>query len=129
VSTETRSNATALITLAAVLDAGFVIAFAAIGRASHDENVLTGLALTAWPFLASLALAWIVLRAWRRPLAPLRTGTGVWLITVAGGMLLRALTGQGVALAFIIVATIVLMLLLVGWRGLATLVRRRPLHR
>ncbi|MCX6502322.1 MAG: DUF3054 domain-containing protein [Microbacterium sp.] len=115
----------AILALAAVIDVVAVLVFAAVGRASHDEPVLAGLALTAWPFLVALAVGWVTLRAWRRPTAPLRTGVGVWLVTVAGGMLLRAVSGQGIALAFVIVATIVLFVFLVGWRGVATLVRRR----
>lgn len=114
-----------VLALAAVIDVVAVLVFAAVGRASHDEPVLPGLALTAWPFLVALAVGWVALLAWRRPTAPLRTGIGVWLVTVAGGMLLRAVSGQGVALAFVIVATIVLFVVLVGWRALATLVRRR----
>jgi drug/metabolite transporter (DMT)-like permease len=123
-STDTAAPRARLIALAAVLDVAVVVAFAAIGRASHDENVLTGLGVTAWPFLVALCVGWAALLAWRRPTAPVRTGVGVWLITVAGGMLLRAVTGQGVAIAFIVVATVVLLVLLVGWRAIATLVRR-----
>ena len=42
-----------------------------------------------------------------------------------GGMILRALSGQGVQVAFVIVAASVLLLLLVGWRLVAALVARR----
>jgi len=40
-------------------------------------------------------------------------------------MLLRVATGQGVALAFVIVAALTLALLLIGWRGIALLMSRR----
>jgi hypothetical protein len=44
----------------------------------------------------------------------------VWLVTVALGMVLRhTLFDRGTALAFIIVATISLGLLLLGWRAVA----------
>jgi hypothetical protein len=49
----------------------------------------------------------------------------VWAITVAGGMLLRGVSGQGVQLAFIIVAASVLLVFLVGWRLIAGLVSKR----
>ena len=115
--------------LALVLDAVLVVVFAAIGRATHDGDVLgpfgSGLATTAWPFVAALLVGWLVTRAWRRPTAVVRTGLPVWAITVALGMVLRALSGQGVAVAFIIVATLTLALLLLGWRGIARLARRR----
>ena len=119
-----------LLAGALALDAALVVAFAAIGRATHDDGgagVLgaggIGLATTAWPFLAALVAGWLVSLAWRRPAAPLRTGVPVWLVTVVGGMLLRALSGQGTALPFVVVATLALLALLVGWRLLAALVR------
>lgn len=115
--------------LALVLDAVLVVVFAAIGRATHDGDVLgpfgSGLATTAWPFVAALLVGWLVTRAWRRPTAVVRRGLPVWAITVALGMVLRALSGQGVAVAFIIVATLTLALLLLGWRGIARLAGRR----
>ncbi|WP_186325366.1 DUF3054 domain-containing protein [Microbacterium sp. BH-3-3-3] len=115
--------------LALLLDVVLVVVFAAIGRATHDGDVLgpfgSGLATTAWPFVAALLIGWAVTRAWRRPTTLVRTGLPVWAITVALGMVLRALSGQGVAVAFIIVATITLAVFLLGWRGLARLAARR----
>lgn len=111
--------------LAFVLDAVLVVAFSALGRASHDSEVFgLGLITTAWPFVAALVVGWLVTLAWRRPASPVRTGLGVWAITVAAGMLLRALSGQGTALPFVIVATLALLLLLVGWRLVAAAVHR-----
>lgn len=116
----------ATIALAAVLDVLLVVVFAAIGRASHDEAAFgPGLVTTAWPFVAALAIGWVASLAWRAPMAVVRTGIPVWLITVVGGMLLRAVSGQGTAVAFIIVATLTLALFLLGWRLVVTLVRRR----
>ena len=113
------------IALALLLDTLLVVAFAALGRASHDSDVFGGLWQTAWPFLIGLAVGWLVTLAWRAPLAPVRTGLGIWAATVIGGMLLRAASGQGTAPAFIIVATLTLLVLLVGWRVIAALVARR----
>ncbi|GAA5089852.1 DUF3054 domain-containing protein [Microbacterium yannicii] len=110
--------------LALAIDVVLVVAFAAVGRASHDSDVWGGLWQTAWPFLAGLAAGWLVTLAWRAPAAPVRTGLGVWAITVGGGMLLRAATGQGTALPFIIVASVTLLVGLVGWRVIAAVVRR-----
>ena len=109
-------------------DLVLVVIFAVIGRASHNEGILgdagLGLRETVWPFAVALVFAWLVTLAFRRPLAVLRTGVPIWLITVAAGMLLRALSGQGTALAFIIVATLTLLLFLVGWRVVAAAVLR-----
>ncbi len=107
-----------------LLDAVLVVVFSAIGRASHAEDVLLGLWGTAWTFLLALVVAWAVTFAWRAPMAPVRTGLPVWAITVAGGMLLRALSGQGVQVAFVVFAASALLVMLVGWRLVALLVRR-----
>ncbi|MGO1498073.1 MAG: DUF3054 domain-containing protein [Agrococcus casei] len=116
------------VALALVLDAALVVVFAAIGRASHERGVFgdggLGLATTAWPFLAALAVGWVICLGWRRPLSIVRTAMPVWVVTVAGGMLLRAVSDQGTALPFVIVATVTLLVLLVGWRLIAAVVRR-----
>nr|WP_274637369.1 DUF3054 domain-containing protein [Microbacterium bovistercoris] len=112
------------ITWSLVADIVLVVVFAIIGRASHSEDVLPiGILTTAWPFLLGLVIGWGVTLAWRAPTAPVRTGIPVWLITVAIGMLLRYLTGQGIALAFVIVAAVFLLITLVGWRTAAAGIR------
>jgi len=118
----------ASVIVPASIDAVLVLVFALIGRASHGEGLL-GVLTTWWPFLGGLAIGWLVLRAWRSPRRIVWTGIGVWLCTVAGGMLLRLASGQGVQPTFIVVATIVLGLFLLGWRAialLATRLRRTP---
>lgn len=111
------------VVLAFLLDAVFVVGFAAIGRATHDGDVLgaggSGLLQTAWPFLVALVIGWIVTVAWRAPARPVRTGLGVWAVTLVGGMLLRAASGQGTAIPFIVVAAMTLLVTLVGWRLIA----------
>lgn len=112
------------IIAAALSDAVLILVFAAIGRDAHQRgDIFTGVFLTAWPFLAGAALAWLAWRAWRRPLS-IAAGVVVWLGAVAGGMILRALTGQSVVLAFVVVALLSLGLFLVGYRALLALVRR-----
>ena len=115
---------------AVAADAACVVAFAAIGRRSHAEGLdLLGVATTAWPFLAGAAVGMLAGRIWRDP-ASLRSGVPVWLGTVAVGMLLRAATGGGVQLSFVLVAATVLAVFLLGWRLLARLlVRARPAAR
>ena len=110
-----------------VADAALVLLFAAIGRRSHAESgAVLGVLRTAWPFLAGTVLGWVVAVAWRRR-APLgvRDGIPVWLCAVAAGMLLRVASGAGTAFSFVVVATVVLGVFLLGWRALAALVRRR----
>ncbi len=108
--------------LAVLLDCCCVLAFVIIGRASHAKGEsLSGIASTAWPFLAGLACGWLGTRAWRRPLALAPAGVGAWLGTVAVGMVLRVVSGQGTAVAFVGVALAFVGLFLLGWRLVARL--------
>lgn len=122
-TTDTSARGSAI---AFAADAIAVVVFALIGRASHAEELtVPDIWMTAWPFLVALVAGWLITMAWRAPFAPIRTGIGVWAITVAGGMLLRGVSAQGVSIAFAIVAAIVLVVFLVGWRVSLLLVRRR----
>ena len=117
-----------LVARVALVDLACVLVFAAIGRASHGEDVgPAGLVTTAWPFAAGWLVGWVLvllLRAARvRPLGPV-AGVLVWLPTVVVGMVLRAATGAGVETSFVVVATVVLGVFLLGWRGVTTLVQR-----
>lgn len=114
------------VALAALADVVWVVLFAAIGRRSHDEHDGPLAALgTAWPFLAGVALGWLLARVWRRPLRVTPSGVTVWLATWAVGMALRVATDQGVAASFQVVAAVFLGLGLVGWRAVVALVARR----
>jgi hypothetical protein len=97
-----------------------VIVFCAIGRRSHAEGLtVAGVAETAWPFLVGTALGWLTVRGWRRPTDLSPTGLVVWLSTVVIGMSLRKITSQGTAISFVVVASVVTAVLLLGWRLVA----------
>lgn len=118
---------------ALLIDAAVVVLFAAIGRSSHGESVLGGLAGTAWPFLLGLLVGWLAAlvvgaAGGRRRFDPWRVvpaGLLIWAGTVVAGMLARVLAGQGTAPSFIVVAGVVLAAFLLGWRFLAAVVARR----
>jgi hypothetical protein len=113
------------ITLAAIADVALVLVFVLIGRGSHDEGFsFLGTLDTLWPFLAGLVIGWLAARAWRRPTIVLRAGVPVWIATVAFGMLFRVISGQGIAVSFVIVAAVVLGIFLLGWRAIVALVAR-----
>jgi hypothetical protein len=114
--THTRRRA-----VAALLDVAAVLLFVALGRRTHDEDGswLGGALEVAAPFLIGLAVGWLIARAWRAPTDP-ATGVQVWLSTLVIGMLLRRFVfDDGTALPFVIVATVFLGALLVGWRLVA----------
>jgi Protein of unknown function (DUF3054) len=116
--------------MAAGLDTFAVVLFVAIGRREHErDSAIAGLISTAAPFLIALAIAWLVLRAWRHPTTVWPTGIGVWAIVVVAGMLLRNVVfDDGTATAFVIVATLFLGLFIVGWRlAFAVIDRRRTI--
>jgi peptidoglycan/LPS O-acetylase OafA/YrhL len=112
--------------LALAADLVCVVVFCTIGRRSHAEGLtVSGIAETAWPFLTGTLAGWLLARGWRRPSALTPTGVVVWLSTVVIGMLLRKASSQGVAASFVVVATLVTALLLLGWRGIAAALRAR----
>ncbi|WP_203566450.1 DUF3054 domain-containing protein [Aestuariimicrobium ganziense] len=100
-----------------IIDLLLVALFALIGRASHSESLTpSGVFQTAWPFLFALVVGWAVMLVRRRRAFTLGAGVFLWVVTVAGGMVLRVSSGDTAATAFIIVATLVLGAFLVGWR-------------
>ena len=114
-------------TFAAALDLLAVVAFAAAGKDSHAEHGGLGEVLViAWPFAAGAAVGWAAHLAIRRT-APLAPRAGLWVVggALLVGHLLRVVTGRGTAASFVVVSAVVLLVLLVGWRGAARLVRRR----
>ena len=118
---------------AALLDIVGLVAFATIGRRSHDEGGGVGAVLeTAAPFLVALALGWALVLALGRTGASrgdprhLDGGALIWLVTVVAGLLLRrTLWERGTALAFVVVATLFIGFVLLGWRAAYGWVRSR----
>ncbi|BAX99984.1 hypothetical protein MSTE_04693 [Mycobacteroides stephanolepidis] len=109
------------VLLSLVLDVIGVLVFCTIGRRSHAEGItLVGVWETAWPFLSGAGVGWLLSRGWSRPTSVAHTGVAVWVCTVLFGMILRRLSNQGVAFSFVIVASLVTALFLLGWRVIAT---------
>lgn len=87
------------------VDAVIVLLFVAIGRSNHHHGVsMSGMASTTWPFAVGLVVGWLVVGLRRVDGRSLKGGAVIWLATVGVGMVLRVVSGQGTALAFIIVA-------------------------
>lgn len=124
------STPPATVAKALAADVVCILVFCAIGRRSHAEGLtLAGIAETAWPFLTGAGTGWLLARGWRSPVSLAPTGLVVWACTVVVAMLIRKATAQGTATSFIVVASIVTAVLLLGWRGAATLVTRRATRR
>lgn len=115
----TRRNGT----LVGTLDVAAVVAFVVIGRASHGHgDAPGGVASTLWPFGCGLVAGWAATRVARQPAASVPGGVLTCLVTVALGMLLRVIAGQGTAPSFVAVATGFLGSVMLGGR---LLLRRR----
>ena len=92
------------------------------GLQSHEQQVTLGqLLLTAWPFLVARMVAIAVIRGRAEALWP--GGVLAWLITWSLGLGVRALTGGGTALPFVLVSLGVIGGLFLGWRLLSAVVR------
>lgn len=113
--------------VALAADTAAVVVFATIGRLSHGEAATpVGVAATAWPFLAGAAAGWLLVLSGllrgagvRADLARPRSGVVVWCSCVVFGMVLRSsVAGDGVAPAFVVVATVFTGGVLLGWRML-----------
>lgn len=114
---------------AIVLDLVLVLAFAAIGRASHASALdVEGLTRTAFPFLAAALLAWVALVLRRSQGTSVRNGVFVWAVTLVAGLVFRLMIGDTAQVAFIVVAALTLAVFLIGWRAIRALIvrRRRP---
>lgn len=102
-----------------------VLVFCAIGRASHQEEAaFAGFVTTAWPFVVALVVGHLIVLASRLRPEGFAAGGIVWAATLVIGMVLRAVSGQGTALPFVIVATITLAILFSIWRLVVLLARR-----
>ena len=106
-----------------------VLLFALVGRASHaGDGAGTGLGavvLVALPFWVGVVLAWALPRVHRDPTRLVPAGVLVLAGAVVVGAVLRLASGQGAPLPFLLVTTVVLAVLLLGWRALARLAARR----
>jgi hypothetical protein len=117
------SAATRRAALAVALDLLVLIGFAALGRRSHGEGgAVTETLAVAWPFVA----AWVAVAGASRALvriAPQQAAIS-WLAAWPLALILRALSGRGDAPAFAVVALVVPLVALTGWRAAARLVLR-----
>ncbi len=109
------------------IDTAAVLVFATAGRQSHEDGSGLSLILTiAAPFLIGLVAGTALIAATRRDPLALTSGAVIWVTTVVLGLLLRRLAwDRGTALSFVIVTTLVLGALLLGWRALWIASNRR----
>lgn len=97
-----------------------VVAFAAGGKSAHDDSSTWWvIARIAWPYALACLLAHLLLH--RRGQDPLRWRPGGFVVlasTYVLGMVLRLVSGRGIAIGFLIVAIVFLSLTMLGWRAI-----------
>ncbi len=121
---ERATGAARVAVSAAAVDVLAVLVFALLGRRSHAEGLdVAGVAGTAAPFLVGLAAGWVAGRVWRSPTA---LPSGLWAVggAVVGGLALRAAITGRLPVTFVLVTTVTLLVLLLGWRLLVHATRR-----
>ena len=108
---------------ALALDLVMLVGFAVVGRRSHGEgSALTSILAIAWPFV----VAWLAVAGTSRALLridPLPAAIS-WLAAWPLALILRAISGRGDAPSFAVVALLVPLVALTGWRLAARLVLR-----
>lgn len=114
-----------------VLDILAIALFALLARMAHQSDEMplnfNGWVSTLWPFLIGVALGWVLitLRKWDGRLV-VPAGLSAWVITVLVGLGIWSLRNGAIPhWSFIMVATIMSGVLMLGWRGLAKLGRRK----
>lgn len=96
-----------------------MVALAAGGRRSHEPGEPAWVVVTiSWPFAlaAGLAHVWLGWRG-RETRRPWPEGVTVVAVTYVLGMILRAISGRGLAPGFLVVAGLFLAVTMLGWRG------------
>ncbi len=109
--------------LSLLADLACVLVFAVAGKSSHEASSSEWVVLAiVWPFALSVAFAHAGLlvrglqthRVWPE-------GVTVLVVTYVLGMLLRVLSGRGIAVGFLVVAAVFLTLTMLGWRAVVRL--------
>lgn len=110
-----------------VADLVCVLALAIGGKNSHEAGDSDWVVLViVWPFALAAAAAhvWLVARG-RRASRVWPEGELVLAVTYVLGMVLRAISGRGMAPGFLVVAALFLTVTMLGWRVVALLLTRR----
>lgn len=108
---------------AVALDFLAIAVFALLARMAHQSDdmpfTFAGWASTVWPFAVGVVLGWIVVTLAGKT----KGGVLVWLTTVVVGLVIWGIRNQQLPhWSFVIVASVMSALLMLGWRGVARLV-------
>ncbi|HEY1974475.1 MAG TPA: DUF3054 domain-containing protein [Pseudonocardia sp.] len=120
----TTARSRSVVFGAAGADLIAVLAFAAIGRRSHEEGFSAlGVLEVAGPFLFGALVGWLAGRVWRAP-PRLPSGVAVWAGTVVVGLATRVAFTHRLPASFVLVASASLAVFVIGWRLVALIAGR-----
>ncbi len=113
--------------LPVVADLACVLVFAFAGKTSHEASHSDWVVVAiVWPYAVAVAVAHAgVVLAGRSARRVWPEGAVVLVVTYALGMALRAMSGRGMAVGFLVVAALFLGLTMLGWRVVAQLAGSR----
>lgn len=106
-------------------DVASILAFALLARVAHNSPELplnfVGWLDTAWPFVTGIILSWILnLAAKWKPEQVAPGGVAVWLVTIVTGLGIWGVRHAAFPhWSFIVVASSMSALFLLGWRAVA----------
>jgi FtsH-binding integral membrane protein len=108
-----------------------VLVFAIAGKNSHEASSPDWVILAImWPFAVAVMVGHAgVLMRQRRARRTWPEGVVVLSATYLLGMLLRVISGRGIAAGFLVVAVLFLALTMLGWRALLRLAMNRRTSR
>lgn len=103
-----------------VADLVCVLVFAIAGKSSHEASDPGSVVLAImWPFALSVVIAHAgLLMGGRQSRRVWPEGVLVLSATYVLGMLLRVVSGRGIAVGFLVVAVLFLALAMLGWRSI-----------
>jgi FtsH-binding integral membrane protein len=110
-----------------IADLVCVLVFAAAGKASHEAGRSEWVVLAiVWPFAVAVLAAHVALLSRARQTRSVwPDGVLVLAVTYVLGMVLRVVSGRGIAVGFLVVAAVFLALTMLGWRAALRLVTDR----
>lgn len=109
-----------------VFDVIAIAVFAVLARLAHGGVSVAAIMDTFWPFAVGVAVGAVVIAAIKLPAASLPAGIVMWLAVAATGLIIWGIRHAAVPhISFILVASIMSGILLLGWRGVARIVSSR----
>lgn len=102
-----------------------IFVFAVLARMAHGGLGVAEVLNTWWPFALGVLIGWMLIRG--KDAATVKQGVTVWLSAAVAGLAIWGIRHQEFPhWSFILVASIMSALLLLGWRAVAAKFSKKP---